>query len=50
MMQACFHLLDNPSFLKQLRKELDQAIPSPSVIPPCKDLEALPLLVRLQKH
>ena len=45
IMQAFFHLLDNPLAMERLQKELDQAMPDPATTPPYKELEELPWLV-----
>ncbi|KUL83802.1 hypothetical protein ZTR_06649 [Talaromyces verruculosus] len=45
-----FHLLNNPSSLKKLRKELDEAITDPSKIPNSLVLEKLPYLTACAKE
>jgi len=45
-----FHLLDNPSSLKKLRTELEEAIPNPTTIPNSLALEKLPYLAACAKE
>ena len=42
--RTAFRILDNPTVLKKLRKELEEAIPDPRVIPPLVQLQQLPYL------
>ena len=44
---AVYHILDNPEVCKRLRTELFEAIPDKNAMPSVKDLEKLPMLVRI---
>lgn len=41
---SVFHIIANPAIHKRLRKELEEAIPDPAVLPELKDIEVLPYL------
>ena len=41
---AFFHILNDPSVLQQLKEELAQAIPNPSIMPSLPELQRLPFL------
>lgn len=45
LMLATYNLLSTPSALAELKKELLEVMPDPSVVPAVKVLEALPWLV-----
>lgn len=50
MMLATYYLLTTPSAMENLKKELLEAMPDPSVVPPVKVLESLPWLVYISAH
>jgi len=47
---AAFHLIHDPSVLKKLKAELEEAIPNPSAIIPLPTLEQLPYLTAVIKE
>jgi hypothetical protein len=50
LMLATYYLLTTPSAMENLKKELLEAMPDPSVVPHVKVLESLPWLVWIPTH